>query len=370
MSEPSEGARGLDRREFVRRSVTAGAGLVVLGEGAGRLSAQSVRPSSTPRDPTGAGTPLVITSHTNETGRSAMDRAWETLSAGGSPLDAVEKGANVIELDPEDHSVGYGGLPNSEGVVQLDASIMDGASYNAGSVAALEGIRTPSSVARLVMERTDHVMLVGRGALEFARSFGFEEEDLLTEEARRIWLRWRERRDGDDDWGPPDHLRGSEHAVPVEEALAFEHGTTNVLAVDANGDVAGITTTSGLAWKVPGRIGDSPIIGAGLYVDNAVGAAGVTGRGEDVMKSCAAYYVVMRMRDGRSPQEACEDAADLIVGKYRTVGIDFTPGEKFVAVSREGEVGCCRMGSDRRARMTVRDGRGTRIYEGSSRYPR
>jgi len=353
----------LGRREFVRRSVAAGAGLALFGGGP-----EAVRGVERRGGEAAASPPFIITSHTNDTGRRAMDEAWEILESRGSALDAVERGANVIEVDPDDHSVGYGGLPNADGVVQLDASIMDGRTYNAGSVAALEGIKTPASVARLVMERTDHVMLMGEGALEFARSFGFEEEELLTDEARRIWLRWREELNADDDWGPPDHLRGTEMAPALETALRFEHGTTNVLAVDADGHVAGITTTSGLSWKVPGRIGDSPIIGAGLYVDEGVGAAGVTGRGEDVIKSCASYYITMRMRAGRTPQEACEDVADLIVEKYRTVGIDFTPGEKFVAINTAGEVGCCRMGSSRPARMTVRDGAGLQTYEGSLKY--
>lgn len=360
----SDETRGVDRRDFLRRGLAAGAAAAALGGGPGALGARAL-PGATAR----ASAPLIVTSHTNDTGRDAMSQAWRILSDGGSALDAVERGANVIEVDPDDHSVGYGGLPNADGVVQLDASIMDGRTYNAGSVAALERIKNPSSVARLVMERTDHVMLVGRGALKFARSFGFQDEELLTPEARRIWLRWREGLNADDDWGPPDHLRGTDLAPTIEESVEFEHGTTNVLSVDARGDVAGITTTSGLSWKVPGRVGDSPIIGAGLYVDNAVGAAGVTGRGEDVIKSCASYYIVLRMRDGRTPQEACEDAADLIMEKYRTVGIEFTPGEKFVAISRSGEVGCCRMGSDRPATMTVRDADGVRTYEGSLRYP-
>ncbi len=360
----SETREGVGRREFVRRGLAASAAAAVLGGDPGAVLARKA-----PESRSSASTPLIITSHTNETGRRAMRRAWEILSSGGSALDAAERGANVIEVDPEDHSVGYGGLPNADGVVQLDASVMDGRTYNAGAVAALEGIKNPASVARLVMERTDHVMLVGEGALEFARSFGFREEELLTPEARAIWLRWRERLNADDDWGPPDHLRGTDLAPELESALEFEHGTTNVLSVDADGDVAGITTTSGLSWKVPGRVGDSPIIGAGLYVDNAVGAAGVTGRGEDVIKSCASYYIVLRMKDGRTPQQACEDAADLIVENYRNAGIDFTPGEKFVAISRSGEVGCCRMGSDRPATMTVRDGEGIRTYEGSLKYP-
>lgn len=355
----ANGRRDLDRRDFLRRGVAAGAGAAILAGRPEALLARSAR--------SGPG-PIIITSHTNDTGRNAMEEAWSILGGDGSALDAVERGANVIEVDPEDSSVGYGGLPNADGVVQLDASIMDGRTYNAGSVASLENIMNPSSVARLVMERTDHVMMVGPGALELARSFGFEEANLLTESSRQRWIQWREQLNEGDDWGPPDHLRGLPGGGGADGDVPFEHGTTNVLAVDANGDVAGITTTSGLSWKIPGRIGDSPIIGAGLYVDNDVGAAGATGRGEDVIKSCASFYIVMRMRDGRTPQQACEDACELIVRNYRNVNPDFVPGEKFVALSKDGDVGCVRLGTNRVGNMTVRDGTGSRTYEGSALY--
>lgn len=350
---------GIDRREFVRHSVGVGAGALALGllpEGAARPQRRA------------AGLPMIITSHSNDTGEDAIRQAWGILSRGGTALDAVERGANVIEVDPEDSSVGYGGLPNENGVIQLDASIMDGKTYNAGAVAGIENIKTPSSVARLVMERTDHVILVGKGALDFARSFGFEEVDLHTEKSRTAWLRWREEHSDRDDWGPPDHLkkpRGEEDTEP----LGFHYGTTNVLAVDSNGDVSGITTTSGLSWKVNGRIGDSPIIGAGLYVDNDVGAAGATGRGEDVIKSCGSFYVVMRMGQGRSPQQACEDAMEMIVHKYRNVNPNFFPSEKFVAINKDGEYGCASMGNNRgRPQMTVRTPDGLDIYEGTTQY--
>lgn len=376
----------ISRRRFVNRSIGVGAGAALLGRlpvAGSTHRPPSSAPGITRRDgPSVATTPLIITSHSNETGRAAMQAAWEILAAGGSALDAVEKGANVIEVDPEDTSVGYGGLPNERGVVQLDASIMDGSTYSAGSVASLEGIKTPSSVARLVMERTDHVMLVGPGALEFARSWGFEETELLTEKARRRWLRWRELRSDRDDWGPPDHIppdvteqdggdgsgggSAEELAFQRAEARLHRYGTTNVLAVDASGDIAGITTTSGLAYKIPGRIGDSPIIGAGLYVDNDVGAAGATGRGEDVIKSCASYYIVLRMRDGMSPQEACEDALAMILHKYRDVNPEFVPSEKFVAINKAGDYGCAWMPArDAKPRMTVRNESGLDIYEGT-----
>ncbi len=358
----SKSRKQLSRRSFVHSSLGAGVSAFALGRMPEGLLA---RPSQS------AGLPMIITSHDNETGQNALRQSWAILSGGGSALDAVERGANVIEVDPNDHSVGYAGLPNEHGIVQLDASIMDGRTYNAGSVASLENIKTPSSVARLVMERTDHVMLVGPGALAFAKSFGFEEENLLTDEAREIWLRWRERRGPTDDWGPPDHLRtmaGEEMGALMEGPVPHHYGTTNVLAVDANGDVAGITTTSGLSWKIPGRIGDSPIIGAGLYVDNAVGAAGATGRGEDVIKSCASFFIVMRMRDGRSPQEACEDAIEMIVEKYRNVHSDFVPSEKFVAINKDGEYGCAMMATSETPWMSVHTPAGLERFEGTAHY--
>lgn len=356
------------RRSFVRGSFGATVGAASLG----RL------PRLDRKGPPPAGVPLIITSHENETGQQAMRESWEILSSGGTALDAVEKGANVIEVDPEDLSVGYGGLPNEHGAIQLDASIMDGKTYSAGSVASIEKIMNPSSVARLVMERTDHVMLVGPAALTFAKSWGFEEQDLMTPRTRQAFLRWREQHSDTDDWGPPEHLVGREPAnrsggpgpedFDLSGPLDFHYGTTNVLAVDANGDVAGITTTSGLSWKINGRIGDSPIIGAGLYVDNDVGAAGATGRGEDVIKSCASYYVVMRMADGRSPQEACEDALDMIVHKYRNVNPDFVPAEKFVAINKAGEYGCAWMGISGTPKMSVRHGDGLEVYSGLAKY--
>lgn len=353
----------LDRRGFLRHSVAAGAGATALGR---------LPEFGRPRAGSSAGTPVIVTSHDNETGAEAMRRAWAVLDGGGSALDAVEVGANVIEVDPEDVSVGLGGLPNFEGVVQLDASIMDGRTYNAGSVAAIENIVNPSSVARLVMERTDHVMLVGQGALDFAKSFGFEEQDLLTDSTREIWLRWRETLSEDDDFGPAEHLRNQEGSqrsdARMDGPVEHHHGTTNVLAVDGNGDIAGITTTSGMSWKVPGRIGDSPIIGAGLYVDNSVGAAGATGRGEDVIKSCASFYIVMRMREGRSPQEACEDAIEMIVDRYRAIGNGFVPAEKFVALNKDGEYGCAGMAIGGAIRMTARHGQGMDVHTGSRRY--
>lgn len=312
--------------------------------------------------------PIIITSHGNDLGRRAIEVGWEILKKGGPAVEAIEKAANVIEVDPEDTSVGYGGLPNEHGIVQLDASIMDGKTYNAGAVACLENIKTPCSVARIVMERTDHVLMVGKGALNFAKQWGFKEEDLITEKSRKIWLRWKQELSDRDDWGPADHLKSAENISVLFEGwpeVEHHYGTTNVLAVDINGDIAGITTTSGLAFKIPGRVGDSPIIGAGLYVDNEVGAAGATGRGEDVIKSCASYYIVMRMQQGRSPQQACEDAIKMIVKKYEKVNPDFYPSEKFVAINKKGEMGCARLKGRRVATMSVMNDDGYQAHEGT-----
>jgi len=352
----------ISRRIFFHRTLGAGAGALILPSlpvFALQEKAQGI-------------SPLIITSHTNEAGQNAMEAGWEILRNGGNAVDAVEKAANIIEVDPEDTSVGYGGLPNERGVVQLDASFMDGRTYSAGAVACLENIKTPSSVARLVMQRTDHVLLVGKGALEFARAWGFAEENLLTEKARKIWLRWKEELSPNDDWGVPEHLQNLEISEAyLQDFPDIEHhyGTTNVLAIDKNGDVAGCTTTSGLSFKLNGRVGDSPIIGAGLYVDNEVGAAAATGRGEDVIKSCASYYMVQRMKEGRTPQQACEDALKMIIDKYRRVNPGFYPSEKFVAINRNGELGCATMKGSRNPQMSLRTEKGYSRFDGTIAFP-
>jgi N4-(beta-N-acetylglucosaminyl)-L-asparaginase len=349
--------RSISRRRFVNQTIGAGAGALVLPSITGFAFQDKGKPVR----------PLIITSHANETGQKAIEAAWEILKNGGNAVDAVEKAANVIEVDPEDTSVGYGGLPNERGVVQLDASFMDGKTYSAGAVACLENIKTPASVAKLVMQRTDHVLLVGTGALEFAKAWGFQEENLLTEKARKIWLRWKEEMSPTDDWGAPEHLQNLQKKESYwRDFPDIEHhyGTTNVLAIDSNGDIAGCTTTSGLSFKLNGRVGDSPIIGAGLYVDNEVGAAGATGRGEDVIKSCASYYIVLRMKEGRTPQQACEDALQMIVDRYKKVNPGYYPSEKFVAINRFGELGCATMIGSRKPQMSVMTDKGYSRFDG------
>ncbi|MCL4708855.1 N(4)-(beta-N-acetylglucosaminyl)-L-asparaginase [bacterium] len=277
--------------------------------------------------------PVLVCSRGEEWGKKTNGPGWEVLSNGGSLLDAVEKAANVTELDPEDTSVGYGGLPNEDGVVQLDASCMYGPTYKAGCVAALEGIKTPSSIARLVMERTDHMMIVGAGAQRFAIMHGFQVENLLTEKARMIWLKWKENHSDEDDWIPPaDGI--------YKDRTGRTYGTINVLGVDEKGNIAGITTTSGLSNKISGRVGDSPIIGAGLYVDNEVGAAGATGRGEEVIRTCGSFYIVSLMRQGMTPTQACVEACKRIIEINKKLGVPVDFYDKFVAVNKKGEVGC------------------------------
>ncbi len=290
------------RRGFLQSSVGAVA--------AGALAQSTIAQDKVLFSPPGEllSQPFVISS---ANGLKAIEKAMELLKEKKDPLDAVIAAVNVVEDDPNDHSVGLGGLPNEDGVVELDASVMHGPTHKAGAVAALRNIKNPSKVARLVMERTDHVLLVGEGALRFAKAHGFKEEELLTDEARKIWLRWKENRSHDDDWlSPEEEGATSQPAAGARGREAIQHtwGTINCCAVDANNNFAGVTTTSGLSYKIPGRVGDSPIIGAGLYVDNQFGAAGSTGRGEANLQNCSAFLIVEMLRRGANPEYACMEA--------------------------------------------------------------
>jgi N4-(beta-N-acetylglucosaminyl)-L-asparaginase len=228
-------------------------------------------------------------------------------------------GVNIPELDPEESGVGYGGLPNADGVVQLDASVMHGPKKRAGAVACLEGVRTPSLVAKAVMEQTDHLLLVGKDAQRFARNLGFKvEDDLNTEKSRMLWLEWKRRTDAEHYPDPKARATAwdAERQRMVAEGLIREDhafGTINCNAINSNGHLAGVTTTSGLSWKIPGRVGDSPIIGAGLYVDNDVGAAGSTGRGEANLFALASFLIVEQMRAGAAPKDAGMAALNRLV---------------------------------------------------------
>ena len=309
----------IDRRKFIKSISALGLSLPALN------SSLLGKPNASIKN-----NPVILCSRGEKWGKKVLRPGWDILRKNGLLLDAIEVSANVTELDPEDTSVGYGGLPNMNGVVQLDASIMNGSDHNCGSVACIEGIKTPSSVARLVMERTDHIHLVGKGAQDFALMHGFKIENLLTEKTRKIWVKWRENLSDKDDYLPPLNSNDSGKRTT---------GTINVLGLNNDGDIAGITTTSGLAWKIPGRIGDSPIIGAGLYVDNEVGAVGATGRGEEMIRSCGSFLGVELMRNGKSPQEACEEVCKRIVdinGGPSKVNFN----DKIVALGKNGEVGC------------------------------
>jgi N4-(beta-N-acetylglucosaminyl)-L-asparaginase len=276
------------------------------------------------------------------------------IREGADPLDAVVSGVNLVEEDPTDHSVGYGGLPNESGVVQLDASVMHGPTNRGGAVAALRGIKTPSSVAKLVMERTDHVLLVDEGALRFAKAHGFKEEELLTDKARKIWLYWKESLSNRDDWLPP---KDTELDEEVRKYFRID-GTINCNAVDAHGNIGGVTTTSGLAFKIPGRVGDSPILGAGLYVDNEVGACGSTGRGEANLLNCASFLVVENMRNGMSPEEAGLAALKRVAEKTEPRHLNDkgrpTFGLSFYVINKRGDYAGVSMWSG--AKYVVHDG--------------
>lgn len=251
---------------------------------------------------------LLVVSSGN--GIKAIEKAMAILKAGGSTLDAVVEGVSLVEDDPEEDGVGYGGLPNADGEVELDASVMYGPTGAAGAVGALKYIRNPARLARLVMERTNRVFLVGEGALRFALAHGFPKEDLLTEKSRQRWLQWKEELSDKDDWvGPPKKEASQKPERP--------QGTINCLAIDAQGDISGVTSTSGLAFKMPGRVGDSPIIGAGLYVDNKIGAAGSTGNGEANIKVVGAHTVVELMRQGMAPEPACLETLKRVVDLYK-----------------------------------------------------
>ncbi len=302
-------SRKLTRREFVQTSTAAGVALTAPVTAFGQ--APAIR--------TGGAKPVVIASnngHMYKNGgtKTVVETAFELMTKGTDVLEALITGVNIVELDPLDTSVGYGGLPNADGVVQLDSCCMHGPKRRAGGVAGIEGIRTPSKVAHAVMEQTDHHLLVGEGAQRFARGLGMTvEDDLNTPESRRIWLEWKRRMD-------PDHYldpkKRGEAAMRVgldmvrDGWIHPDHfwGTINCDGVNSKGEVCGVTTTSGLAWKIPGRAGDSPILGAGLYVDGDVGAAGSTGRGEANLYNLSSFFIVEQMRMGKSPKDAGMEA--------------------------------------------------------------
>ncbi len=281
--------------------------------------------------------------------------AVDMMMKGADPLDAGVEGVKLVELDPTDHSVGYGGLPNADGVVQLDASCMHGPTKRAGAVGALEGIKTPSEIVRLIMKYTNHIMLVGQDAQRFAVSYGYKVEDLLTPESRDIWLHWRANMSATDNY---IDVPGSEKLVKTTT------GTCPMMLVNPAGDIASIVTTSGLSWKVPGRVGDSGIVGAGQYTDNLVGAAGSTGLGECNMLACGGFAVVEYMRQGMHPKDACLATLKRVMAVIpaRWVGPGGRPAFQlqYYAVNKAGEYGAAAMTA---SPFAVCDEKGKRIED-------
>jgi N4-(beta-N-acetylglucosaminyl)-L-asparaginase len=319
-----------NRRDFLKTTALASADALAT-QTAARVTAQPAAPTLKP---------LVISS---ANGLGATAKAMELIQQGADALEAVVAGVTMLEDDPKDNSVGYGGLPNEDGVVELDASVMHGPTGRGGAVGALQNIRNPAKVAKLVMERTDHVLLVGAGALRFAKAHGFKEENLLTDEARAAWLKWKENLSNTDDWLPPHDLDTKDIGLGIQWALR-NYGTINCNAIDLKGNISGCTSTSGLAFKIAGRVGDSPILGAGLWVDNEVGAAGSTGRGEANLLACSSVMVVEYMRQGKSPAEACLTACKRIAAQTKMRRLLDEQGRPkfnvaFYALNKRGDYG-------------------------------
>ncbi len=383
----------LKRRDFIKWTAAGLSAPILARDGFAESRVQAEK-----RAPIGQARPIVIASANGATvpkrgveprGISCVERAMQILKSGGDTLEAVVAGVNLVEDDPDDNSVGYGGLPNEECEVELDASVMHGPSRRAGAVANLHEIKNPSRVAKVILERTDHILLVGEGALRFAVKQGFKRENLLTEESRKAWLAWKERLNPADAWGPSPLKTGPANGGKVSRAnlspedVALNEwieeilvnrptGTINCLAVDANGDISGVTTTSGLAWKIPGRVGDSPLIGCGLYVDNEVGAAGSTGRGEECIYINGAHTVVENMRDGMTPTEAAMDAIKRIAHRYGDNKDELRKFDiNFYAVNKKGEYGAAALwgrrvntrGQERNSQFAVHDGKEARLVD-------
>ena len=344
----------LSRRDFLRSAAGGVAASAALG------IAHPMRPvRPLPHSSRWAAKPVAVSS---ANGLRAVQKAFDMLIQGADTLDSVVEGVKIQELDPNDDSVGYGGLPNADGVVQLDASCMHGPTKRAGAVGCLENIKTPSEVAKLILKYTNHIFLVGEGAKRFALSYGFKEEDLMTEHSREAWLRWRANLNPDDNYlDVPD----SDHMTITKT------GTINCDAVTPQGDLSSITTTSGLSWKIPGRVGDSPIIGAGQYCDNEIGAAGSTGRGESNIKVCGGFLTVEHMRRGMKPTDACLETLKRVVAatEPRLIDAQGRPkfGLSFYAVNKRGEFGSASLFPSRYA---AHDGTEAKLRDTAYLFPR
>jgi N4-(beta-N-acetylglucosaminyl)-L-asparaginase len=373
----------VSRRDFLGAGAAAAAGLA-LPKLANAMPVISVRERSELMPTAFAGRPVVISAAngftTDASGKKGIQVAYDMVAGGADPLDAIVAGVQIVELNPADQSVGLGGLPNEEGVVQLDASCMHGPTKRAGAVGCIEDIATPAAVAKAVLESTDHIMLVGAGAKKFALEMGFKEQNLLTDDSRKAWLRWKAKLNPSDNWldplDPPPSTRptptrrpagGDEsslmHVYYDAQGIPYTYGTINMNAVTASGDIASVTTTSGLSWKIPGRVGDSPIIGAGQYCDNEVGAAGSTGRGEANIKVCGAFLAVEFMRQGMTPEQALMKTMERVIAMTEKRLLDDKGRPhfqlQFYAVNKKGDYAgaCAYEGSD----FAVADAKGARV---------
>ncbi|GGF08927.1 asparaginase [Chishuiella changwenlii] len=328
-----------NRRNFIKKL-----GALGLLLGTSRLYLNAKSPLNTNKSSIKVNKPIVLS--TWRFGMEANKEAWKVLNNKGTALDAVEQGVKIVEADPNERSVGYGGRPDRDGKVTLDACIMDNEA-NIGSVACLEYIKHPISVARKVMEDTPHVMLVGNGALQFALEKGFKKENLLTEVSEKEWKEW---------------LKDTNYQLPIN---IENHDTIGMIALDAHGNLSGACTTSGMAYKMNGRVGDSPIIGAGLYVDNEIGAATATGHGEEVIRIAGSHLVVELMRQGYSPENACKEAVHRIIKLTKSRKKDLKNIQVgFIAINKQGEYGsyCIHPGFN----FAVYDQNGNRLIDGKS----
>lgn len=354
----------ISRRDFIGAGAAAAAGLALPRMAGAEPVISNIVDRARPEPGRPASRPVIISAANgfskDANGKQGIQVAWDLLTSGADPLDAIVAGVNIVEMNPDDQSVGLGGLPDEDGVVQLDASCMHGPSKRAGAVGCLEDVASAAAVAKAVMDYTDHIMLVGAGAKRFALEMGFKEQNLLTDRTRRDFMRWKADLNPDDNWlnlpprrpgggGDDDQdqtLSQSLHVFHDARGVPHTYGTINMDAVTASGDIASVTTTSGLSWKIPGRVGDSPIIGAGQYCDNEVGAAGSTGRGEANIKVCGAFLAVEFMRQGMSPQAACMKVMERVVAMTEKRLLDENGRPYFdleyYAVNKKGEYGCAR----------------------------
>ena len=344
----------VNRRTFLSLSAAAGLGAAAIG-------------ASPPRA-VGPKGPIVVASGN---GMQAVAKAMELIRAGADPLDAAIAGVAIVEADPLDRTVGLGGIPNEDGVVELDAAVMHGPTHGGGAVASLRNIVHPAAVARLVMKRTDHCLLVGEGALKFAKAHGFPEENLLTEDSRKIWLHWKETNSGDDDRIPPPDDEVDEIVRKFFHIPERKHGTIHCSALDTHGDLGCVTTTSGLFYKIAGRVGDSPILGAGLWLDNEVGSAGSTGRGEANLLNLSSHTIVEALRQGLQPKDACLRACERIAATNKAPRLREAKGRpnfnvQFYCVTKDGRYAGASVWPG--GKMAVHDGTEAKLVDMASLY--